>query len=133
MLGDILPGSEVFLHRVSNFNFSVVMFEIRNNQPAGRAYVKTSGKFNFTCFDIGNYAFAVRTNSFNRSWGAPLPFEFDCENVSLKILFQGGDSAHMVGAFSINNSYVNASKDCRNNPWSCANKRGNLYVKCAAE
>ena len=49
VLGDILPGSEVFLHRVSNFNFSVVMFEIRNNQPAGKAYVKTSGTFNFTC------------------------------------------------------------------------------------
>jgi hypothetical protein len=133
VFGDIEVGSEVLLFKVSSFNYTIVMFEIRNNHPVAKTCVNASAKFKFICLDYGNYTFAIPTSSFNRSWGPPLPYEFDCENVTIKIVFQGGDSTHMVGAFSIIKPPGNAKAACEKSPWSCPKKKANLYVECPIE
>jgi hypothetical protein len=92
--------------------------------------VNTTKAFKFSCLNPGKYAFVIPTGSYNGSVGPPLPYEFDCVNVSLKISFQGGDSDYMVGVFLIDKpDYENVSK-CRINPFLCIKKRGGLYRKC---
>ncbi len=71
---------------------------------------------------FGKYVFVIETSSFERSVGSPLPYEFDCQNFSLEIAFQGGDSQYAVGAFSIKNStFEFLVIELKNNSNLCAN------------
>ena len=130
VLGDIKQDSKVYLYKVYSLNYSKVMAEIRNHQPTDARSVNVSKGFQFDCLCFGQYALVIPTSSYNGSVGPPLPYEFDCVNVSLKISFQGGDPDYMVGAFLIDKpDYENISK-CRINPFLCIKKRGSLYRKC---
>ena len=101
VLGGIKPCSKVYLYKTSSLNYSVVMAKIRDGQTIMQGCVNATKAFKFSCLYPGKYALVIPTTSYNGSVGAPLPYEFDCANVSLRIAFQGGDSNYMVGAFSI--------------------------------
>jgi hypothetical protein len=66
------------------------------------------------------------TTSYNGSKGAPLPYEIDCADVSIKIAFQGGDSKYMVGAFSIEKPRAADHTLRIIRPWLCKKKKGSL-------
>jgi len=128
--GDIKPNSLVYLFRTSSLNFSIVMAEIRHGQAIMKASVNATKSFKFSCLYPGKYAFVIPTTSYNGSVGAPLPYAFDCANVSIKIAFQGGDSKYMVGAFSIEKPRAVNHTLCKIRPWLCRKKRGDLYIEC---
>jgi hypothetical protein len=60
----------------------------------------------------------------------PLPYEFDCADVSIRIAFQGDDSKYKVGTFSIIQSSFENKTGCKKDPLSCMKNRGSLYIKC---
>jgi hypothetical protein len=130
VLGDIIPGSKVSLYKVSDLNYSIVMAEIRDHQPLDNRSVNESKGFKFDCLCFGQYALVIPTSFYNGSVGPPLPYEFDCVNISLKISFQGGDSGYMVGAFLIDQPGYNNISRCSKNPLLCIKKRGSLYREC---
>jgi hypothetical protein len=104
VIGDLFPGSRVYLYKTSGLNFSAVMREIRTTQPISWETINESRKFLFDCVSRGTYALVVPTSSYQGAVGSPLPYEFDCRNLSLRIAFQGGDPRYAVGAFSIEKS-----------------------------
>ncbi|PKN62587.1 MAG: hypothetical protein CVU57_23335 [Deltaproteobacteria bacterium HGW-Deltaproteobacteria-15] len=133
MLGDIIPGSNVSLYRVSNTDLDVILREIRTTEPVAREVVNATQGFTFPCVYPGIYAFVIPSSSYKGSRGSPLPYKFDCRNLSLDIAFQGGDSFYAVGAFSI---FVPDEKNltlCTEPIQFCLSKRGRLYKKCPLE
>ena len=101
VLGDIIPNATVFLYETSSLNFTIIMREIRITQPVSWGVVNESEGFMFSCLSYGTYALVIPSSSYRGAVGSPLPYEFDCENLSLRIAFQGGDSQYAVGAFSL--------------------------------
>ena len=101
VLGDITPNATVSLYETPSLNYSVVMKTIRTFQPINHATVNASGEFIFGCLYPGQYVFAIPSSSYNSSVGSPLPYESNSKNLSLRIVFQGGDYYYLVGAFSI--------------------------------
>lgn len=130
VLGDIIPHSIVSLYKTPGLNYSTVMSTIRTTQPVMQELVNESAGFEFDCLSFGKYVFVIPTTSYNGAVGSPLPYEFDCQNISLGIAFQGGDSAYSVGAFSIINSSGKNHSACIENSIYCQNKKGGLYKKC---
>jgi hypothetical protein len=130
VLGDIIPGSTVSLFRTSSVNYSTVMNTIREALPVKRTTVNESAGFKFNCLDFGKYAFVIPASSYNMSVGFPLPYEFDCPNISLEIAFQGGDSQYAVGAFSLINVSEIQGTTCIDNVSPCAPVQGSLYQPC---
>lgn len=129
VLGDIVPNSSVFLYNTSATAYDVVMDEIKEPFHVISAYVNVTKGFSFSCLFPGNYAFVIPSSSFNGSVGSPLPYEFDCQNLSLRISFQGGNYSYAVGAFSIKNSHQ-LKNDCLENEKDCE-RPGNLYRACS--
>ena len=115
VLGGIKPCSKVYLYQTSSVNYTVVMAEIRDGQSFRQACVNATNAYKFSCLYPGKYAFVIPTTSYNGSAGAPLPYEFDCANVSIRIAFQGGDSKYMVGAFSIIQPPIENKTGCKKN------------------
>jgi hypothetical protein len=103
------------------------MRTIRTAQPVMQQLANESSGFEFECLSIGKYVFVIPTASYNGAVGSPLPYEFDCENVSLEIAFQGGDSTYSVGAFLITKSSGKNYSARIENPILCKNKKGGLY------
>jgi hypothetical protein len=130
VLGGINPCSKVYLYKTSSLNYDVVMAEIKDNQSVMQECVNATKDFRFNCLYPGKYAFVIPTTSYNGSVGAPLPYEFDCENVSIRIAFQGGDSTYMVGAFTIEKPRAVNHTLCKKRPWLCIKNRGSLYIEC---
>ena len=130
VLGDISPDSIVSLYETSSLNYSIVMSTIRTTQPIRQQLVNESGGFEFDCLSFSKYVFYIPTESYNGAVGSPLPYEFECDNISLKIAFQGGDSAYSVGTFSITKSSGENDSACIKNPIFCPNKKGGLYKEC---
>jgi hypothetical protein len=133
VLGAITPNSKVFLFQTHSLNYSIVMGTVRYGYPIGCSYVNESQGFTFDCLPTGMYAFVVPTASYNGFVGSPLPYEFDCPNVSIKIAFQGGDMHYAVGAFSIEKPQNRNDSDCNDNPFLCRTIRGGFYRKCPLE
>jgi hypothetical protein len=133
VLGAITPNSKVFLFQTPSLNYSIVMGTIKKGYPIGCTYVNESQGFAFDCLPTGMYAFVVPTASYNGFVGSPLPYEFDCPNVSIKIAFQGGDMHYAVGAFSIEKPQNRSDSDCNDNPFLCQTIRGGFYRKCPLE
>ncbi len=104
VLDDVLPGSTVNLFAVSSTDSSVVMQEIGSGEPIDWAAVDAQKRFRFECLSPGVYAFRVPALSCNGSFGAPLPDEIECGNLSVEIAFQGGDGRYAVSGFSVNQS-----------------------------
>jgi len=129
VLGDIIPNTSVFLYNTSTTAYDVVMTEIKEPFPATSSFVNESKGFSFGCLLPGKYAFVIPTISFNGSIGSPLPYEFDCQNLSLRIAFQGGNYSYAVCAFSIKNSHQ-LKTDCIENEKNCE-EPGNLYRSCS--
>ncbi len=132
--GNIIPGSKVSLYETPSTNYSVVMNRIRTTHPMDWTTVNETEGFTFSCLPQGQYAFAIPATSYNGTVGAPLPYEFDCQDLSLRIAFQGGDYQYMVGAFTIENSTRSktAQTQCSSNPLLCQDDRGSLYRECPA-
>lgn len=131
VLGDIIPHSIVSLYETASFNYSTVMSTIRTAQPVMQELVNESSGFQFDCLSFGKYVFVIPTTSYNGAVGSPLPYELDCRNISLRIAFQGGDSAYSVGAFSIQKTIIHGNSTCIENPFICRIKRGSLYKECS--
>ena len=128
VLGDIKPNTNVSLYRTPSVEYAFVVSTIRTNHPVGSARINESNGFSFNCLTYGNYAFAIPTSSYISSVGFPLPYEFDCENFSLRIAFQGGDYQYAVGAFSIDKVESNS---IRGGTWTALSaKRRPLYKGC---
>lgn len=106
VLGNIEPGANVFLYYVNNFNYDSVMQTVRKCSPVQIVRVNKTAEYNFACLDYGQYVAAILSSSYrNSSVGSPLPYEFKNENVSVEIVFQGGDYEYSVGAISINKTH----------------------------
>ena len=133
VLGDVLPGARIFLYRTSSVNYTSVMEEIRSAQPLAITTVNRTKQFVFYCLGFGNYSFVIPTTSYNGSVGFPLPYEFECPEVTLAIAFQGGNYEFAVGTFSIINTSEPESKRCDKNPYLCRIQRGSLYRECPLE
>ena len=133
VLGVIISNSKVFLFKTPGLNYSIVMGTIRIGYPIACTYVNESQGFAFDCLPTGMYAFVIPTASYNGLVGSPLPYEFDCLNVSIKIAFQGGDMHYAVGAFSIEKPQNLNDSDCNDNPFLCRTTRGGLYRECSFE
>lgn len=131
VLGNVIRDSNVSLYETLSLNYSIIMSEIRTNRPVKWSIVNETLGFSFRCLPTGNYAFVIPTSSYDGAVGSPLPYEFDCENLSLEIAFQGGDHEYSVGAFSTRHT----SKDkagCDKSPVFCP-RRGKLYRECPLE
>ena len=131
VLGDIIPDSKVFLYETNSLNYSNIMNHIKTTQPIRSCIVNQSKGFNFNCLYPGKYAFVIHSSSYDGAVGSPLPYEFDCNNFSLRIVFQGGNYHHAVGAFSIENAP--AKKECADNFSFCKDYKRSLYRKCPHE
>ena len=130
VLGDVHPYSVVYVYETQSLKYDDVMNSARKPYPISWALVNESGEFYFPCLIPGKYVFVIETSSFENSVGSPLPYEFDCQNISLEIAFQGGDPQYAVGAFSIiNPSTLNKSLFAEG-PLSCLAQKGSLYKKC---
>jgi hypothetical protein len=101
--GSLLPDATVSLYRTSSVNYTVVMDEIRTTEPVDASAINSTQQFLFPCLGYGNYTFVIPGTSYNRSVGFPLPYEFECPNVTLAIAFHGGNYYYAVGTFSIVN------------------------------
>ena len=130
VLGDVQPYSVVYVYETQSLHYSDVMSSARKPWPISWALVNESAGFEFACLTPGKYVFVIKTSSFGRTIGPPLPDEFDCQNISLGIAFQGGDSQYAVGAFSIKNSSALNKSACTEDPSSCLAQKGGLYKKC---
>jgi hypothetical protein len=131
VLGDIIPNSSIYLYEISGTELMVVLREIRTGSPLKTGIVNESAGFKFGCVSPGKYVATIPTTSYNGSVGAPLPYEFDCNNLSLRIAFQGGDYHHAVGAFFVEDSVTRLTIMCTENPVLCRNPTGNLYRNCS--
>lgn len=130
VLGDVQPYSVVYVYETQSLHYYDVMSSARKPWPISWALVNESAGFEFACLTPGKYVFVIKTSSFGRTIGPPLPYEFDCQNFSLEIAFQGGDSQYAVGAFSIKNSSALNKSACTEDPSSCLAQKGSLYKKC---
>lgn len=101
VLGDPIPGKDVYLFKVDSFEYEHVMQTIRSKKPVSKAKVNDTKGFYFPCLSAGLYAVSMPEESFEGYKGSPLPYEFNCKNFSLKIAFQGGDYYHFVGVFNL--------------------------------
>ena len=128
--GDIIPNATVYLYRSSNLNFTTIMTEIRTTNPFSSGIVNKSKKFRFQCLSFGNYTFVIPTTSYTWGTGSPLPYEFECKNVSVRIAFQGGDYQYAVGAFSIE---PNNQSPCTDHPLLCKIYYRPLQRECSLE
>jgi hypothetical protein len=131
VLGNIIPNSSIYLYKISGTDLDVVLGTVRADEPLKTSTVNQSAGFCFTCVLPGKYAAAIPTTSYNGSVGAPLPYEFDCDNVSLRILFQGGDYHHMVGAFLVQESPAEPDPMCTENPLFCRKPTSHPYRNCS--
>ena len=130
VIGDIIPNATVFLYETLSLNFTIIMREIRITQPVARAVVNDSKHFLFPCLSRGNYALVIPTSSYSGSVGSPLPYEFDCENFSLRIAFQGGDPQYAVGAFSIERGPIHNRAYNMSGPRTNSASSNALYRDC---
>ena len=130
VLGDITPYSIVSFYETASLNYSVVMNTIKTTRPVKQELVNQTSGFQFDCLSFGEYVFVIPTTSYSGAVGSPLPYEFDCQNISLGIAFQGGDSTYSVGAFSIKKNMIHENSTCIENPIFCRNKKGSLYKEC---
>jgi len=130
VLGDVNPYSVVYVYKTQSLQYNDVMSSARKPLPISWALVNESAGFEFACLTPGKYVFVIKTSSFGRTIGPPLPYEFDCQDISLEIAFQGGDSQYAVGAFSIKNSSALNKSACTEDPSSCLAQKGSLYKKC---
>jgi hypothetical protein len=133
ILGGIRPYSTIFLYEVSNFILSDVLATIQPSQPIKRGYVNTTAGFKFKCLSSGKFAFVIPTTSYKDSVGFPLPYEFDCKNFSLRIVFQGGNNEYAIGTFWIKNASAHNRSRCSENPFLCRIGSGSLYRACHLE
>ncbi|MDY6990188.1 MAG: hypothetical protein SWQ30_19270 [Thermodesulfobacteriota bacterium] len=131
VLGDIVPNSSIYLYEISGTKLTLVLGEIRTSKPIKTGTVNHTAGFRFGCVSPGKYAATIPTTSYNGSVGAPLPYEFDCDNFSLRIAFQGGDYHHAVGAFVLEDSPAALRLMCAENPSFCKDSRGKLYRNCS--
>ena len=131
VLGDIISGSKIFLYETPGLNYSVVMASITEGEPIKDSFVNESREFAFSCLSYGKYVFVIPTASYTSSVGFPLPYEFDCQNFSLSISFQGGNSEFAVGAFSIEKSSSKNTSKCTDVPLLCRALKGPLYKDCS--
>ena len=130
VLGDIIPNSTVYLYRSSTLNFTTIMTAITTTNPIASSIVNKSKKFRFQCLSFGNYTVVIPTTSYSRATGSPLPYEFECKNVSVRIAFQGGDYQYAVGAFSIE---PNNQSQCTGHPLLCKIHYRPLQRECPLE
>lgn len=120
VLGKPVTDSIVYLYEIDHFELEQVINQIKEREPIQFTKVANGSKFTFTCVEAGSFAAVIPVSSNIRSAGAPLPYEFDCDNLSLRIVFQGGNSDWMIGTFKIesNMSIKNATS------------RGPLFREC---
>ena len=130
VLGDVQPYSVVYVYETQSLQYDDVMSSARKSWAISWALVNESAGFDFPCLIPGKYVFVIETSSFGHSVGPPLPYEFDCQDISLEIAFQGGDPQYAVGAFSIGNPSVLNKSSCTEDPLSCLAQKGSLYKKC---
>jgi len=128
--GDLIPGAQVYLFQLSSLNFSVVMSEIRTVPALSWQPVSESGSFEFHCLPAGNYAFVIPMSSYDGWVGFPVPYEFDCENFSVRLDFHGGDYQYAVGAFRLIDTRIEHVEKCTAQPWICRDLMGSLYREC---
>ena len=127
VFGDILPHSNVTLYRTETLSYTVVMTTVRTPKPLTLTPINETSGFVFRCLSAGNYVAVIPSSSFNQSVGSPLPYEFDCQNLSLSIAFHGGDSEFLVGVFTLLNTSTQNKTYCPTDDFLCFRNRGSLY------
>jgi hypothetical protein len=101
VLGRLNPDSRVHLYQMEQLDFPVVMNIIRATEPAGSAFLSTNQLFFFHCVPPGTYVLAIPASSYNSSCGSPIPEGLRQNNLSVRVIYQGGDSGYMVAAFTV--------------------------------
>lgn len=101
VLGRLHPGSHGHLYRMELLDFPAVMDNIREAAPTASAFLSTNQHFFFHCLPPGTYVLAIPVSSYNSSCGSPIPEERRQNNLSLRVIYQGGDSGYMVTVFAI--------------------------------
>ena len=101
VLGRLYPDSHAHLYRMERLDFPTVMNEIREEVPTTSTFLSTNQHFFFHCLPPGTYVLAIPVSSYNSSCGSPIPEERRQNNLSVRVIYQGGDSEYMVAAFAI--------------------------------
>ena len=101
VLGRLHPGSHGHLYRMERLDFPAVMNHIREAAPTASAFLSTNQHFFFHCLPPGTYVLAIPVSSYNSSCGSPIPEERWQNNLSVRVIYQGGDSGYMVTVFAI--------------------------------
>ena len=101
VLGNPYANSTVSLYAVPDTEHGLVMATLRNRTPFRKRSINATKEFRVECIPPGNYAFGIPVSSYNYTGGSPLPSEWTRDNYTLAIVFQGGDSEYLVGAFTI--------------------------------
>jgi hypothetical protein len=101
VLGRLQPDSRVHLFQMERLDYPDVMNAIRAAVPTASAFLSTNQHFFFHCVSPGRYVLAIPVSSYNFSCGSPIPEERQQNNLSVRVIYQGGDSGYMVAAFAI--------------------------------
>ncbi|MEA3305762.1 MAG: hypothetical protein U9R52_02995 [Candidatus Omnitrophota bacterium] len=106
VLGNIQSNGHVYLYWVDDIDYTPVMQTVNECGPIQTCRVHKSAEFNFTCLDYDHYVAAIPSTSYtNRFVGSPLVYQFKNENISINIVYKGGDYEYLVGAFNINKTH----------------------------
>lgn len=101
VLGRLHPDSRVHLYQTERFDYQEVMNTIREAVPAASTFLSTNQHFFFHCLPPGRYVLAIPVSSYNFSCGSPITEERQHNNLSVRVIYQGGDSEYMVATFAI--------------------------------
>jgi len=108
VLGCLNPDSRVHLYQMERLDFPAVMNIIKATEPTGSAFLSTNQHFFFHCVPPGTYVLAIPASSYNSSYGSPIPEGRRQNNLSVRVIYQGGDSGYMVTVFTIERALHNS-------------------------
>lgn len=131
-IGDITTDAMVYLFQIKQTDYTYVMQYVRTAKPIANTQVNSTKEFWFPCLGYGKYVFVINASDYNKSIGSPLPYTFDCENFSVDVIFQGGNSEYATGVFEIRSNYPRLKSVCKNDLISnlTRKKEKGLYKWC---
>ena len=94
-------NASIEFYVVRNTSLGAVMYSIGHCRPIMRGKIVDGEDFAFNSIPAGNYAVVMSAAAFLPGQGFPIVERFERQDYVLDYIFQGGDSYHSVGAFTI--------------------------------
>mgnify|MGYP003592937902 CR=1 FL=1 len=101
VLGRLHPGSHGNLYRMELLDFPAVMDDIREREPTASVFLSNNHNSFLHWLPQGKYILAIPVSSYNSSCGSPIPVERLQNDLSVRVIYKGGDSKYMISVFAI--------------------------------